>query len=94
MCTFQSGVEEQIVKEKTGHHSDAEEAVISSKVSKLSRGWFDIDSGFKGTQHITMVGSPQISTCEKLCKILSCVDPTPPKVKSVKFGVEFHDNHN
>ncbi len=57
---FQSGVEEQIMKEKTGHCSDvvraykrtnedllvnAEEVAIGSKVSKMSRGRFDIDLG-------------------------------------------------
>ncbi len=106
---FQSRVKEQIVKEKTGHCSDAvrvykhtnedhlvdaEEAAISSKVSKMSRGRFDIDPGFKGTQHVLMVGSPQVSTCEKLCKVLSCVDPAAPKVKSVKFEVEFHNDYD
>ncbi len=104
---FQSRIEEQIVKEKTGHRSeavhaykrtnesllvDAEEAVIGSKLSKLTPGRFNIDPGFQGTQHVTLVGSLQTSTCEKLCKVLSCVNPSMPKVKSVKFEVEFHDD--
>ncbi len=105
---FQSGIEEQIVKEKTGHRSEAvqaykrtnesllvnaESAAIGSKVAKMETGKFEIDPGFQGTQHVTLVGNPQVSTCEKLCKVLSCVDPSAPKVKSVKFEVEFHDDH-
>ncbi len=105
---FQSGIKEQIVKEKSGHRSDvvraykrmnesllvnAESAVLGSKVAKLVPGKFDIDPGFHGTQHVSLVGNPQVSTCEKLCKVLSCVDPSAPKVKSVKFEVEFHDDN-
>ncbi len=73
---------------------NAEEATIGSKVSKLVPGRFDIDPGFQGTQHVKLVGNPQVSTCEKLCKVLSCVDPSAPKVKSVKFEVEFHNDHD
>ncbi len=104
---FQSGIKEQVVKEHTGHRSeavraykrtnenllvDAESATIGSKVAKLVPGKFDIDPGFQGTQHVTLVGNPQVSTYEKLCKVLSCVDLSTPKVKSVKFEVEFHDD--
>ncbi len=69
-------------------------STIGSKVSKLVPGRFDIDPGFQGTQHVKLVGNPQVSTCEKLCKVLSCVDPSVPKLKSVKFEVKFHDNHD
>ncbi len=86
MCAYKHTNESLLV--------DAEEATIGSKVSKLVPGRFKIDPGFQGTQHVKLVGNPQVSTYEKLCKVLSCIDPSAPKVKSVKFEVEFHNEHD
>ncbi len=98
---FNEGIEEQVVKEKTGHRSDAvraykrtaehlllnaEKAAIGDK--PLVRGCFDHDNT---PVEMSVIADGKKSGADKLVEVLRHVDSGSSSVKRVKFEVQYHD---
>ncbi len=98
---FNEGIEEQVVKEKTGHHSDAvraykrtaehlllnaEKAAIGDKPMVRSR--FDHDNT---PVEMSVLADSNKSGADKLVEVLKHVDSGSSSVKRVKFEVQYHD---
>ncbi len=98
---FNEGIEEQVVKEKTSHRSDAvraykrtaehlllnaEKAAISDK--PLVRSRFDHDNT---PVKMSVVADSRKSGADKLVEVLKHVDSGSSSVKRVKFEVQYHD---
>ncbi len=99
---FNDGIEEQVVKEKTGHHSDAiraykctaEHLLVSAEKAAIGddrpiRGKFDHDQEPVELQVVS--DKPSISGTQKLVDVLKYVDTAASTVKRVKFEVQFHE---
>ncbi len=102
---FNEGIEEQVVKEKTGHRSDAVRAykrtaehllVNAEKAAigddKFVCGKFDHDH-VRGCDplELSVVTDGKNSGAQKLVDVLKHVDTGTSQIKRVKFEVQFHD---
>ncbi len=96
---FNDGVEEQVVKERTGHRSDAVRAykrtaehLLQSAEKAAIGDDRPVHSKFEHDQEplkLTVVSEK--SGAQKLVDVLKHVDTGSSKVKKVKFEVQFHD---
>ena len=99
---FNDGIEEQVVKEKTGHRSDAvrmykrtaEHLLVSAEKAAIGddrpiRGKFDHDQEPVELQVVS--DKPSVSGTQKLVDVLKYVDTAASTVKRVKFEVQFHE---
>ena len=99
---FNDGIEKQVVKEKTGHRSNAiraykrtaEHLLVSAEKAAIGderpiRGKFDHDHDPVELQVVS--DKPTVSGTQKLIDVLKYVDTAASTVKRVKFEVQFHD---
>ena len=101
---FNEGIEEQVVKEKTGHRLDAvraykrtaehllvnaEKAAIGN--DKFVRRRFDHDHVARDPLELSVVVDGKNSGTQKLVDVLKHVDTGSSQIKRVKFEVQFHD---
>ena len=103
---FNEGIEEQVVKEKTGHRSDAvraykrtaehllvnaEKAAISD--DKFVHGRFDHDHAQdREPLELSVITDGKNSGTQKLIDVLKHIDTGMSQIKRVKFEVQFHDH--
>ncbi len=98
---FNEGIEEQVVKEKTGHRSDAvcaykrttEHLLVNAEKAaigddKFVRGKFDHD---QDPVELSVIADGKTSGAQKLVDVLKHVDTGSSQIKRVKFEVQFHD---
>ncbi len=96
---FNDGVEEQVVKERTGHRSDAvrvykrtAEHLLQTAEKAAIGDDRPVHSKFQHDQEpleLTIVSEK--SGAQKLVDVLKHVNTGSSKVKRVKFEVQFHD---